>query len=244
MSVETYGSLYIVRGEPFRPGTCVSLSDDSLIVGRLSKENTPEVAFTNAFVSRKHLLLRRELDQVVLVDLGSRHGTEINGVRLAPHTPYTLRSFDIIRLAKGMVVLHFSHAYADQTIEFEPLSYTRQWDLSEQDRTTVNWEKRECLIQGKRIPMSEKEYLLLRLLHDHPNRLVPNEEIKRNVWSERARDQDGIPDVTIDELNALVYRIRKKYGKDTFCLNTVRGSGIMLETETAETPSEGGHSSR
>lgn len=54
-----------------------------------------------------------------------------------------------------------------------------------------------------------KEYLLIRVLHDNANRLVPLEEIKSRVWPERSTGAEGFSDVTLDELNALIYRVRK-----------------------------------
>lgn len=228
--LENFACLYVIRGEPYQSGTCVNLSSDETLVGRVSNQMTPDLAFTNAFISRQHFIIRKERDKAVLYDLGSRHGTEINGVRLTPHNPYPLNTFDIIKLAKGMTVLHFSYMFAEQTLEIEPLSITRQPQLPELP-LTIHWEKRECVVEGKRIPMSEKEYLLIRLLHENANRLVPLEEIKSRVWPERSPGAEGVPDVTLDELNTLVYRLRKKYGKDTFLISAVRGSGYVLESE-------------
>ncbi|WP_258881258.1 FHA domain-containing protein [Paenibacillus sp. sptzw28] len=208
----------------------MNLSADETLVGRLSNQLTPDLAFTNAFISRQHFAIRKVQDKAVLYDLGSRHGTEINGVRLTPYSPYPLNNFDIIKLAKGMSVLHFSYMFADQTLEIEPLGITRQLEVPELS-LTIHWEKRECVVEGKRIQMSEKEYLLIRVLHENANRLVPLEEIKSRVWPERSPGAEGVPDVTLDEMNALVYRVRKKYGKDTFLISAVRGSGYVLESE-------------
>jgi pSer/pThr/pTyr-binding forkhead associated (FHA) protein len=225
--LENFACLYIVRGEPYRPGTCVNLSEDETLVGRVSNQLTPDLPLTNAFISREHLVIRKEQDKAVLYDLGSRHGTEINGVLLTPHTPYTLKNFDIIKLSKGMTVIHFSYMFADQTLEIEPLSITSHLEMP----LMIHWDRRECVVEGKRILMSEKEYLLIRVLHDNANRLVPLEEIKSRVWPERSTGAEGFSDVTLDELNALIYRVRKKYGKATFLISAVRGSGYMLETE-------------
>ncbi|MDQ6417981.1 FHA domain-containing protein [Paenibacillus sp. LHD-117] len=228
--MESYACLYVVRGEPFPTGTCVNLSEDETVVGRKSNQLTPDLAFTNAFISRQHFVIRKEKDKAVLYDMGSRHGTEINGERLTPHQPYTLNNFDIIKLANGMTVLHFSYLFADQTLDIEPLSITRRLQVAEL-QLTIHWEKRECVVEGKRIAMSEKEYLLIRVLHENVNRLVPLDVIKSSVWPERSPGEEGVPHVSLDELNALIYRLRKKYGKDTFLISAVRGSGYMLESE-------------
>jgi pSer/pThr/pTyr-binding forkhead associated (FHA) protein len=228
--LENFACLYVIRGEPFPSGTCVNLNEEETIVGRASHQATPDVAFTNAFVSRQHFSIRRERNQAVLYDLGSLHGTEVNGERVKPNQPYVLNNFDIIKLAKGMTVLHFSYLSADQTLDIEPLSITKRLQAVHLS-LTIHWEKRECVVDGKRIPMSEKEYSLIRLLHDNANRLVPLDVIKTTVWPERTVEGDGIPDVSLDELNTLVYRLRKKFGKDTFMISSVRGSGYVLESE-------------
>ncbi|MCK9861135.1 FHA domain-containing protein [Paenibacillus sp. ATY16] len=228
--MENFACLYIIRGEPYKSGTIVNLEENETTVGRLSNQLTPDIAFTNPFISRQHIVIRKEMDKAVLYDKGSLHGTEINGERVKPHRPYPLNNFDIIKLANGMSVLHFSYVFADQTLELEPLSITRQLEIPGMP-LTIHWEKRECVVEGQRIAMSEKEYLLIRLLHENANRLVPLEVIKATVWPERLAGEEGIPDVTLDELNALIYRVRKKYGKDTFLISAVRGSGYVLESE-------------
>ncbi len=97
-----------------------------------------------------------------------------------PHQPYPLQSFDIIKLAKGMTVIHFSHLFVDQTLEFDPSSIF-QHSKETPGYITIDWDKRECLVNGNRIVMSEKEYLLIKLLHDHSNRMVSIQEIKQTV---------------------------------------------------------------
>lgn len=228
--MDNFACLYVIRGEPFPSGTCVNLNEAETIVGRVSHQLTPDVSFTNAFVSRQHFVIRKEREKAVLYDMGSLHGTEINGERVKPHKPYVLNNFDIIKLAKGMTVLHFSYLHADQTLDIEPLSITRRLQTVEL-ALTIHWEKRECVVDGKRIPMSEKEYLLIRVLHENANRLVPIDVIKSSVWPERYMEEAGVPNVSVDELNALIYRLRKKYGKDTFMISAVRGSGYVLESE-------------
>lgn len=51
-------------------------------------------------VSRRHALLRQSDHHLQLVDLGSSNGTTVNGVRLAPHQPRTLRDGDEVMLGK------------------------------------------------------------------------------------------------------------------------------------------------
>jgi DNA-binding response OmpR family regulator len=79
--------------------------------------------------------------------------------------------------------------------------------------------------------MSEKEFSFLQLLHDRANTLVTIDEIKRVVWPERSPSLTGTPDVSLEEINTLVYRIRKKYGRETFLISSVRGNGYIMEKD-------------
>lgn len=229
--LETYACLYIIRGEPYRPGTCIQLNRADIELGRMSKESNPDVEFSNIFISRKHLSIRREGEKAVLYDLGSRHGSEVNGVRVIPHAPYVLETNDRIELARGTAVLHFTYTSGEETLEFESIRENPETVCLAAGHAEVLWEKRECHVDGQKILMSEKEYLFLKLLHQNINRLVTISEIKSHVWHDRMPAMDGLPDVTADEINALIYRIRKKYGRETFQITAVRGNGYILEDD-------------
>ncbi|RMG87897.1 MAG: FHA domain-containing protein [Chloroflexi bacterium] len=58
-------------------------------------------------VSRRHMALYLEEDQLSIEDLGSSNGTYLNGVRLTPHKRYKLRDGDLIRLGKMDLQVHF-----------------------------------------------------------------------------------------------------------------------------------------
>ncbi len=167
----------------------------------------------------------------MLYDLESRHGSEVNGVRVIPHAPYVLENNDRIHLARGTVILHFSYTTGEQTLEFDSIKEVTEQPEQGPEHAVILWEKRECHIDGRKIPMSEKEFLLIRLLHEHSNRLVSIAEIKSNVWYDRTLGADGLPDVSADEISALIYRIRKKYGKHAFQITAVRGNGYILESD-------------
>ena len=225
--LEAFAFLYVVRGEPYQTGTCLHLQEAETCIGRSGHETSPDISFSNAFVSRRHVKIVNDNGKAMLYDLGSRHGTEVNGVMVEPGTACLLRSSDLIRLAKGMVILRFAYAFEEQTLEFEPIIVPEgeNPDLPYE----INWEKREFSVDGVRIAMSEKEAGFLKLMFDHRNSLVAFDAIKKNVWPERAADCGGVPDVSMDELNALVYRIRKKYGNAPFQIRAVRGTGYILE---------------
>ncbi len=59
-------------------------------------------------VSRLHATLRVDRQQVLLMDLGSSNGTQLNGTPLAPNEPARLESGDEIRLGKLSIKVHFN----------------------------------------------------------------------------------------------------------------------------------------
>jgi hypothetical protein len=60
---------------------------------------TPYQAYANG-VSRLHAVLKKEEDQVYVMDLGSSNGTYLNGVRLKPNESQVLNHGDILSLGK------------------------------------------------------------------------------------------------------------------------------------------------
>lgn len=59
-------------------------------------------------VSRVHASLRIDRQQVLLMDLGSSNGTQLNGTTLAPNEPARLENGDEIRLGKLAIKIHFN----------------------------------------------------------------------------------------------------------------------------------------
>lgn len=232
--IEPYACFYVEKGEPYRAGTRLDLSDELTLVGRAAHDTVPDIAFASAFVSRQHFSIVRADGKVYITDLGSKHGTEIGGRRLTPRESVPLRTSERISLARGMVVLHFVHIFAEQTLELEPYAATGRLELIkpfELDR-----EQRQVVDNGRKIALSDKEWQLFLLLYERAGTLVTNERIKQTVWPERVSDGEGVPDVGFEELNSLVYRIRRKVGKARFPVNAVRGSGYILEEDAPYRP--------
>ncbi|MCX7568643.1 FHA domain-containing protein [Tumebacillus sp. DT12] len=220
--MEPFACLYVEKGEPYQPGACLFLEADETVIGRPAQQAVPDIPFANAYISRRHAAIRREGGRVLLYDLGSKHGTEVSGEIVAPFTPFPLRTSDVIRLAGGMIVLRFSHTFADQTLELEPLTLPAEGLRIDRDR-------RLCYVNGEPIPMSDKEWRLLVTLQEREEALVSLEAIKRAVWPERAVEEGGVPDVGTDELSSLVYRLRKKMQDSGYQIQTIRGQGFLFE---------------
>jgi hypothetical protein len=86
--------------------------EESIILGRRdvnTKENvcadlTPFGGYEKG-VSRVHASIQRVRGSLVLVDLGSTHGTFLNGQRLSPHQQNMLLEGDEIRLGNWVAVV-------------------------------------------------------------------------------------------------------------------------------------------
>jgi len=82
-------------------------SRNEFTLGRLSEgqpimpdiDLTPYQAYASG-VSRLHAVVKRDGNQVMVMDLGSSNGTYLNGRRLNPHMEETLNHGDIVALGK------------------------------------------------------------------------------------------------------------------------------------------------
>ena len=82
-------------------------SRNEFTLGRLSEgqpimpdiDLTPYQAYASG-VSRLHAVVKRDGNQVVVMDLGSSNGTYLNGRRLNPHMEESLSHGDIVALGK------------------------------------------------------------------------------------------------------------------------------------------------
>jgi hypothetical protein len=76
-----------------------------VVLGRVNNQNPrrPDIDLTvyRAFekgVSCRHASIQQDENRLVIADLGSTNGTCVNGERLPPHEPCTLRDGDEVRL--------------------------------------------------------------------------------------------------------------------------------------------------
>lgn len=103
----------------FTPGTELTLEiygvpkpikvtiDDEIVIGRSDSVTgyMPDVDLTpfGAYrlgLSRRHIILKCKERQLFLIDLGSRNGTYLNGIRLEPHAIRALHNTDDLQLGK------------------------------------------------------------------------------------------------------------------------------------------------
>lgn len=221
--------LVVEKGAPHKSETLIKLSEKELILGRSSDQgSSPDITFGSLFISRKHCRIHYNDNQALLFDLGSRHGTTVNDNIVLPKTPHILHHGDKIVLAKGIVVLRFEQGIQyDETIDFSATQTVALQNIIQP--VVINDEKHECLIYGKSIPLTHKEWCCFHLLYENVNKLVTFDELKEVVWAERKNEEAFSPDVGTDEINVLLYRLRKKLGTKNNLIKNIRGCGCMLE---------------
>ena len=87
-------STFIIRPKDFEP-SIVKLDRMKLTIGRSSRN---DICISDPFASRLHAEIRRENDQVMLVDNGSANGTFVNGQRV--NATLRLQPGDVVRIGE------------------------------------------------------------------------------------------------------------------------------------------------
>jgi hypothetical protein len=146
-------------------------------------------------VSRLHVRLDYDHEQVTVTDLGSTNGTYVNRQRIEPHKPRLLKSGDTVNLG-GDCRLDFDDPAATATI---PLVDVPIPGLVMDEATAA------VSIDGVRLdpPLSPGQFALLQLLADRVGSVVTRDEIRARVWG----SDEIVSDQTLD---ALVSRLRKR----------------------------------
>lgn len=87
-------STFVIRPKDFEPSV-VKLDRMKLTIGRSSRN---DICISDPFASRLHAEIRRENDQVLLVDNGSANGTFVNGQRV--NATLRLQPGDVVRIGE------------------------------------------------------------------------------------------------------------------------------------------------
>ncbi|MBF8299285.1 MAG: hypothetical protein HW397_334 [Dehalococcoidia bacterium] len=197
----------------------IDLIQPATVFGKVAEA---DIVVDNPYISRRHAEIKRDGDGYWLVDLASRNGTFVNGVRLVDGGHW-LQTGDRIELAQGQVVLRFEAWGTTATLPaFLP---NRPGDLE------VDARSRETRIGGKRIspPLSRKEFDVLRFLYEHRGEACSKDDIALHGWPEREKG-----DVSDQEIEQCIRRLRLRVEVNPsrpVLVLTVRGFGYKLVHE-------------
>ncbi|PJN49425.1 hypothetical protein PAEVO_61340 [Paenibacillus sp. GM2FR] len=221
--------LMVERGNPYERGDVIALTKPITVLGRKGQHFDPDIAFDNIFVSRRHAALLYRNGKFSIKDLNSKHGTFVNQKRLDPHDEIPLQHGDTIVLAGDLIVLSFSILSMDETMDITPL--IKQFAAVEASGgLRLNPFKQELVYGEDVYAFSEKEYKCMELLVNHQGQFVSKDQLKVYIWPERSCGTDEVPDVSSEELNALIYRVRKKT-RGILDIESIRGKGYILQTQ-------------
>ena len=90
---------------------------------------------------------------------------------------------------------------------------------------TIDWQRREATIGGQPITLRTKEFDLLRALAEHEGIVLTREQLLERVWGYEYYGETRTVDVHITQ-------VRRKLGDHGVQIQTVRGVGYKLVTDT------------
>jgi hypothetical protein len=195
-------------------GQSWTLDHDVIIIGR---GVDCDIVLPERQVSRHHVRVERRNQGYILIDLGSKNGTHVNGQELSQ--PHLLQDGDEVQIAL-CVKLSFIGAEATVPLSFEGVAGSS---------VRIDKGTRRVWVRGQELdpPLSLAQYRLLELLVDADGRVVNREEVVSAVWPDAA--EEGVSEQAID---ALVRRLRDRLAEiapDHQYIVTVRGHGFRLD---------------
>jgi two-component system, OmpR family, response regulator QseB len=216
--------IIVETGSPYEKGAFLSLDRPKTVVGRKTTDSHPDIPFNNIFVSRNHLEIFRKDEVFFIRDLHSKHGTFVNNRQLEPYQEIRLKDADKISIANGLIKFSISTSSMEKTADLSGCLQKGAVTI----HAVLNPLTNELLVGEQSYDFSEKEYKCIELFVHQRDQFVTTEEIKRCVWQERiVSNDDPIPDVSLEEVNALIYRIRKKT-RGILTIENYRGKGFVL----------------
>jgi serine phosphatase RsbU (regulator of sigma subunit) len=165
-----------------------SFEQDSLIIGRAS---TSDLALSDPFLSRHHARLFRDRDAILVEDLGSRNGTQLNGESVL--APTEVRTGDVLTVSGSRI--HFGdglRALPDDT-DIGATIYSSARDLLDNlgdDRTGATDTERDV----DRLRQQASRLQLLNELHEALGSSISLEELLRMILDrafEHLRPEQG-----------------------------------------------------
>ena len=198
-------------------GCVVHEADDGETGLRLARELAPDLIIldvglpgTDGLAVAQSLRARGDATPVLMLTARVRVADRVEGLD-AGADDYLAKPFDVGELVARVRALLRRQAHARS-----------EGRLSVGD-LTVDLIAREATRGTRRLPLTQKEFLLLELLARHAGRAVTREEISQHVWRAPLDPETNIVDVYVRYL-----RTKLHSDGEPELLHTVRGVGYML----------------
>jgi DNA-binding winged helix-turn-helix (wHTH) protein len=186
----------------------------TLMVGR---DSTCEIIVQDRQVSRFHARITPTSEGVTIEDLGSKNGTNHNGVELS--APVMLQDGDVLGIALAQ---QFIFLTSDATM---PLAEGG----IRSGRLIMDQKSRQVWVHQQQVtpPLSAQQFKLLWMLYEKQGQVISRSELVVAVWGEE--QTAGVSDQALD---ALIRRLRDRlavFDPIHQYIHTVRGHGMRLE---------------
>jgi hypothetical protein len=173
----------------------------------VGRETTCTVQIDSPFVSRQHARIELRESEIVLVDLGSRNGSRLNGTRVEGSAP--LADGDVIAIGDATIRCAFGRTVQAQTRTLvfqggqeaqpaEPAAEATQDALRVDSQTYEVWVGETPLARR----LSAQEFQLLSYLYQHSDRVCTRKELGDAIWGRDNWDPNM--------LHRLVHRLKEK----------------------------------
>jgi DNA-binding winged helix-turn-helix (wHTH) protein len=186
----------------------------TLMVGR---DPTCDINVQDRQVSRFHARITPTPEGVTIEDLGSKNGTNHNGVELS--TPVMLQDGDVLGIALAQQLLFLT---SDATM---PLAESG----ARSGRLLMDKKSRQVWVNQQQVapPLSAQQFKLLLILYENQGQVISRSDLVSTVWGE-----DQIAGVSDQALDALIRRLRDRLASldpTHQYIDSVRGHGVRLD---------------
>jgi DNA-binding winged helix-turn-helix (wHTH) protein len=186
----------------------------TLMIGR---DPSCDVQVQDRQVSRFHARITPNAEGVTIEDLGSKNGTNHNGVELA--SPIMLQDGDLLGIALAQ---QFIFLTSDATM---PLAESG----ARSGRLLMDQKSRQVWVNQQQVapPLSAQQFKLLWMLYEKQGQVINRSDLVSEVWG-----QEQMAGVSDQALDALIRRLRDRLAvldPSHQYINTVRGHGVRLD---------------
>lgn len=186
----------------------------TLMIGR---DPSCDVQVQDRQVSRFHARITPNTEGVTIEDLGSKNGTNHNGIELS--APVMLQDGDLLGIALAQ---QFIFLTSDATM---PLAESG----ARPGRLLMDQKSRQVWVNQQQVapPLSAQQFKLLWMLYEKQGQVINRSNLVAEVWG-----QEQMVGVSDQALDALIRRLRDRLAvldPSHQYINTVRGHGIRLD---------------
>jgi DNA-binding winged helix-turn-helix (wHTH) protein len=186
----------------------------TLVVGR---DPTCDINVQDRQVSRFHARITPTPEGVTIEDLGSKNGTNHNGVELV--TPVMLQDGDVLGIALAQQLLFLT---SDATMPLAEGGFRSGRLLMDQKSRQV-WVNQQQVMPS----LSAQQFKLLWMLYENQGQVISRADLVSTVWGE-----DQMAGVSDQALDALIRRLRDRLAAldpTHQFIDSVRGHGVRLD---------------